>query len=220
MDDEALIAAYYACDDAAFRTLVERHQTLLGWEFTSRGLSREEAADGIQRVWMQIVNTKAPAPGSTAQRFDPALGVPLAAWLVVIARRLAIDLLRQQGRLPAQLPADTEGEGTFEETITAKDDPVDTGLATEELRRSIRACLDELPSHERDVLNLEQTRCDMNPEPDQRDWASQHGLTPGQYTSRLHRARRKMAECLGRAGFLPGTGRDENEDGPIVEKRP
>jgi RNA polymerase sigma factor (sigma-70 family) len=198
MDDEALIAAYYACDDGALGTLIARHQALLGWEFTSRGLSREDAADGAQRVWMQVVNTKTPAPGSTAQRFDPTLGVPFAAWLVVIARRQAVDALRRQGRLPVQMPAGAESEGAFEETIAAKDEPVDAGLATEELRAAIQTCLDELPRHERDVLRLEQTRVDLEPVPDQREWAAQHDLTPGQYGSRLHRARRKMAECLER----------------------
>jgi RNA polymerase sigma factor (sigma-70 family) len=124
--------------------------------------------------------------------------VPFVAWLVVIARRQAVDALRRRGRLPVQMPADAEGEGTFEGTIAAKDEPVDAGMATQELRAAIQACLDELPHHERDVLRLEQTRVDLEPVPDQREWAAQHDLTPGQYVSRLHRARRKMVECLER----------------------
>jgi RNA polymerase sigma factor (sigma-70 family) len=198
MDDEALIAAYYACDNSALQTLVERyHQALVAF-FENRGLSPDEAENRAQEVWLRVIVTKTPPQGRSPRRFDPGLGTPFGAWLFVIARHLLADAWQQQATTPAQMP-EGDGEG-FEQQIAAPEEPVGADLVAAEVSEAFQAayqeCLGSLPAHHRDVLLLELERRELDPVPEQVQWAEAHGLTPSQYTSRLHQARNRMRECM------------------------
>lgn len=194
MNDDDLITAYSSCDPRALDELATRHGPVLVAEFVRRGVLRAEADDGVQQVWMRVILTKA---GDGGQRFDPTKSVPLLAWLLTIASRLAVDWLRRQGRMPAQVPLD-EDTGVPHGAVAAEDEPVDAGLLQEELRDAIRACREGLPADQKHVLELELARADLTPKPRQAAWAEQNGLTQAEYTSRLHKARRHLAECLRR----------------------
>ena len=61
------------------------------------------------RVWARADQAFRPILwGSSANPFDPARGVPFAAWLRRIAHRLLLDALGERGRL-TQVPEDEEG---------------------------------------------------------------------------------------------------------------
>jgi hypothetical protein len=79
MDDETLIAAYDACENAALDTLCRRHQAALIGYFVNGGLSRDQAEDEAQGVWARVMNTKHRLGGQGGQPFDPARGVPFGA---------------------------------------------------------------------------------------------------------------------------------------------
>jgi DNA-directed RNA polymerase specialized sigma24 family protein len=124
----------------------------------------------------------------------------LLAWLYAIAWNLLRDYRRRSATGPTQMPA-ANGEGeAFEEQIAAPDDPPDAPLiadeASEAFEAAYQACLGGLPVQLREVFLLEMERRQVDPAPEQHQWAVDHGLTPSQYTSRLHRAREQMRECM------------------------
>jgi RNA polymerase sigma factor (sigma-70 family) len=197
MNDEQLIADYYGCNNDRMAELITRHSNnLVGW-FVNRGISQDEAEDRAQEVWVRVMNTKQHLWGSTASRFDPAQGL-FVAWLFAIAWNMLRDARRQQATAPAQLPVGDE-EG-FEQQIPGPEEPVDAMLVAAEVSEAFQAayqeCLGSLTTDLRDVLLLELERRELDPVPEQRHWATDHGFTFGQYTSRLHRAREQMRECM------------------------
>jgi RNA polymerase sigma factor (sigma-70 family) len=198
MDNEALIAAYYRCENSALETLVERHHAALIAFFENRGQTPDEAETCAQEVWVRVIETKSPPEGRSPRRFDPGQGAPFGAWLFTIAWNLLRDAQRRQANAPAQMPAGV-GEG-FEQEIAAPEEPAGADLVAEEVSEAFQAayqeCLGRLASHHRDVLLLELERRELDPAVEQRQWATDHGFTFGQYTSRLHRAREQMQECM------------------------
>jgi DNA-directed RNA polymerase specialized sigma24 family protein len=197
-DDETLIAAYYACDNGAMDTLYRRHNgTVIGF-FRNGGLPLEEATDQAEEVWIRVMNTKSHALGGTAQPFNPGLNVPVGAWLFRIALRLRQDALGHLADLPQQMPAGTESAEAFESTLPDDEEPADQNLQVEQLREAVRACMNALPHNRRLALALELAREDLEPPPNQRQWAEQHGYTVAAYTAALHQARQQMRVCLER----------------------
>jgi DNA-directed RNA polymerase specialized sigma24 family protein len=114
MEDEALIAAYYACDNSALQTLVERHQAALVAYFQNRGLTPDEAENCAQEVWVRVIVTKTPPEGRSPRRFDPGQGTPFGVWLFAIARNVLHDFRLHRARnrmrecLQERLPGDWE----------------------------------------------------------------------------------------------------------------
>jgi RNA polymerase sigma factor (sigma-70 family) len=196
MNDELLIADYYACNNESMAELIQRHNDGLVRWFMSRGLTLAEAEDCAQEVWLRVMNTKHHLWGSTAGRFDPSLGVPFAAWLYQNAHWRLSDALAQHGAT-TQVPVNDEGE-VDEDVFTDPGLPVDEDMIADEAREAVRACMDELPPRQRIVLALELVRTEQANPPQQRDWAAQHGMTPGAYIQLLTRARQAMRECLER----------------------
>jgi RNA polymerase sigma factor (sigma-70 family) len=199
MDDAQLIAAYYACDNSALETLVERHHGALVAFFGNRGQPPDEAETWAQEVWVRVMVTKTPPAGRSPRRFDPGQGTPFGAWLFAIARNLLRDCWQRQARAPAQMPLGDDGEG-IEQEIPAPEEPAGVDLVAAEVSEAFQAayqgCLDKLPPHQREVLLLELERLELDPPPEQAQWAEEHGFTPGQYTSRLHKVRERMRECM------------------------
>jgi RNA polymerase sigma factor (sigma-70 family) len=197
MNDEQLVADYYGCNNDSMAELITRHSNnLVGW-FVNRGIFQDEAEDRTQDVWVRLMNTKQHLWGSTASPFNPVQG-EFRGWLWAIAWNLLRDARRQQAGAPGQLPA-SEDEG-FEQEIPAPQEPVGADLVAGEVSEAFQAayqeCLDGLPAHYRDVLLLELERLELDPVPEQAQWAANHEFTFGQYTSRLHRTREQMRECM------------------------
>ncbi len=194
MNEEALIADYYVCNNQAVAELIQHHNPILvGW-LINRGLSREEAEDCAQDIWVRVMNTKQHLWGSTASRFDPTRGVPFLGWLYRIAHHMFMDALAQHGML-ARLSVTDEG-AVDDRVFTDPGLPVDEEAIAEDVREAVRDCLNELPHDQRVVLALELARTEHADPPQQRDWADQHGFPPDVYTQRLFQARQRMRECL------------------------
>lgn len=77
---------------AAFATLVERHLNLVYSAARRQVRSPQLAEDVAQAVFVDLA--------AHAHRFDP--GMPLVAWLHVVTRRTAIDLVRREARRQAR----------------------------------------------------------------------------------------------------------------------
>ena len=102
-------------------------------------------------------------------------GVPFAAWLYGIARHVAIDALRRQGR---DEPRDELPDRAAEELMTAE-------------MLTLRGAIDELPTEQRQVIELKYLVGMTNEEV-----AAAMATTPGAINARRWRALKALAEIL------------------------
>jgi RNA polymerase sigma-70 factor (ECF subfamily) len=116
MDDDELIAALAAGDDAALRELFTRHASWLGARLRA-ALPPPDVEDVLQETFLAVWK------GASAYR---ARGTP-RAWLWVIARNQAALLLRKRGPATAQL----------EETAPTGLDPAEVALARADIAAAL-----------------------------------------------------------------------------------
>jgi RNA polymerase sigma-70 factor, ECF subfamily len=138
--DHELIADYYACNDETLTELHHRYSARLEGFLRVSGLSQSEAEDLTQEVWIRIMNTKYPSPGSRARAYDPQAGASFRTWLFTITKRLLLDAMRRQGRT---ITFSTLERGTQEEEILAR-----------QQQRDVHECMNRLPPRERIAVAL------------------------------------------------------------------
>jgi len=174
-EEEALLLAVGRGDrDRALPELYRRFERrlfglgirLLG----DAGLAEELVQETFLRVWR------------TADRFDPARGTA-TAFVLTIARRLAIDLWRRPSSRP--LPTGPDEPAPVDETI----DRVILQLA-------VREALDSLPAAQREVLELSY-RSDLT----QTEVASRLGIPLGTVKSRAYHALRAFRGAIKQRGI-------------------
>lgn len=117
-DADALLAAVARRDRAAFRALYSGTSGKLFAVALRILRDRGRAEDALQETYVEVWRQ--------AGNFDPARG-SAGAWLAVIARNRAIDLLRREGRAPAArddvdvdslAPLGNPGRGSSAELMT------------------------------------------------------------------------------------------------------
>jgi RNA polymerase sigma factor (sigma-70 family) len=200
MSDEDLMAAYYACDDAAFGEIWRRYRARLEQFFRNGGLTQEDARDRAQDVFVQVMKTK----DSQAKPYDPRAGVKFKTWLFTIATNLLIDTLRRQGRTVVFSALEGEGEAgevePFEETLPSKElSPEEQALARQR-RQDVHDCMNGLPPRERVAIALWlETDGDMK----LGDLASALGVSVPTAYRVLNRAFDLMRQCLERKEEIP-----------------
>jgi RNA polymerase sigma-70 factor, ECF subfamily len=167
MDDDELIAALAAGDDAALRELFTRHAPWLAARLRTV-LPPPDVEDVLQETFLAV--------WKGARAYRPR-GTP-RAWLWVIARNQAALLLRKRGPV-TELLAETPQTGL---------DPADAAMA----RIDIAAALAGLASLEADVLY----RIYVEDRP-VAEVAALLGVPAGTVKSRAHRARRLLRVALG-----------------------
>ena len=129
------MAAYVAGDQAAFRELFLRYSgvllSLLGRHVAVRG----EAADLVQQTFLQLHRAR--------HDFDPTRR--LRPWLVTIAMNLRREQMRRLARRPDLLP----------QAEAFPDIPAEERSATRvEVGQLVRRALEELPSEQREAIEL------------------------------------------------------------------
>ncbi len=138
--DAALVARVAGGDADAFAALYDRHSRAVHTYALARTGRVAEAEEVCQDAFLALWRH--------AERFDPRRG-GVRAWLVGIARHLAIDRLRAQTRRG-------RAEGAAREVAArepADDSVARIGMARAEAAR-VRRALDGLPSEQRDALLL------------------------------------------------------------------
>lgn len=170
--DALTLARAQRGDRGAFRRLVEVHQrpvqALLSRMLVGRGAEVEDLA---QETFLRVHQA---LPG-----FDPAGPAKLSTWILTIATRLAIDLLRRPRRAPPEpafAPADPEAE-----------------VAGRALEQRLLRAMAELPDDARAVLILRAYH-DL----DYPEIAEALNLELGTVKSRLSRARAALERVLER----------------------
>jgi RNA polymerase sigma factor (sigma-70 family) len=200
MNDEELIAAYYACNNDALGVLHERYFPALCAYFRTRGCQDCDAEDLAEEVFLRIARTRTTGRGP----YVPGPGRSFRAWLFRIARNLLLDRLPTLQGQWAHTLTDPEG---LDEQVGVEDDP--EPLPTEEVPgleqfvAAYRACRDSLSLDSRAVLLLVSIRRRLGFD---FGWvANTLGVPYRTAAGRLHRARRQLDSCLQARGyrFLP-----------------
>jgi RNA polymerase sigma factor (sigma-70 family) len=156
--DHESIADYYACHDERLSELHHQYSARLEGFLRVSGLSQSEAEDLAQEVWVRVMNTKYPSPGSRARAYDPQAGASFRTWLFTITKRLLMDAMRRQGRT---ITFSTLEGGSQEE----EGEPIEATLPVEELspeeeilarqqQRNVHECMNRLPPRERIAVAL------------------------------------------------------------------
>jgi len=167
MNDDELIAALAAGDDAALRELFTRNAPWLAARLRA-ALPPPDVEDVLQETFLAV--------WKGARAYRPR-GTP-RAWLWVIARNQAALLLRKRGPATAQL----------EETPRTGLDPAEAAIA----RVDIAAALAGIAGLEADVLY--HVYVEDRPVA---EVAALLGVPEGTVKSRAHRARRLLRVALG-----------------------
>ena len=172
--ESTLIQRTLAGDEEAFTCLVEAYQTPV-YNLAYRMLgSAVEAEDAAQETFLRLY--------TRLDTYDPEKS--FSSWILSIASHHCIDRLRRR-RHPQVSLDDVAGGRWLPSRETA---PEEQALKEEE-RGEIMAHLDELPAHYRVVLILRYWH-----EKSYDEIADILGTTQSTVKSRLHRARKAMAE--------------------------
>ncbi len=132
--DEELMFSYVKGDEAAFRELFQRYAPIL-LRLLQRTVGRTaDAQDLTQQTFLQLHRA----------RHDFRRDMRLRPWVMTIALNLARDVLRRRGRRP-ELEID-------EEVLAAPAGTASAANADERAR--VRRALEELPTEQREVIEL------------------------------------------------------------------
>ncbi len=143
------IARAKAGDQEAVRYLYMRYADNVYGYVRSIVKDHHEAEDVTQHVFAKLM---------TALPKYEAREVPFAAWILRVARNVAVDHMRQRRAVPC-------------EEVRELDDRRDDGTDAQQTSLSLREALEELPEDQREVLVLRHVV----------------GLSPGEIAGRLHK---------------------------------
>jgi RNA polymerase sigma-70 factor (ECF subfamily) len=143
---------------------------------------RHRAEDAVQQALLQAWRA--------SSTFDPDR--PLGPWLYTITRRVCLDILRTDRRVPAPRSIDHDAPGSSDTSAT-----VERSWLAWEVRRAV----DGLPADERTIVRLTHLE-GMS----QAAIAQRLDLPLGTVKSRAFRAHRRLAHVLGHTADGRGIG--------------
>jgi RNA polymerase sigma-70 factor, ECF subfamily len=143
MIDPALLARVVKGDQQAFSQLYDHSSTLL-FTLAVRILeSREEAAELLQDVYLEVWRK--------VSRYDVGRGTP-AAWLITLTKSRAIDRLRARASRGYRTTHSLEA-GTAAQVADPSPTPLET-QADQELRLAVGAAMAGLPQAQQQAIEL------------------------------------------------------------------
>ena len=181
-EEAALIARVVAGEARGFGLLVDRYQRRLWWMCLRMLGDADEADEVVQeafvRAWERL------------EEFDPDRR--FYPWVFTIARNRCLNAIRRRRTWGfASLSGD-------DPPALAASEATETRVEDRELGRALEECLGTLPDEQREVFDLRHGEDFTYAE-----IAAALEITHGTVMSRLHRARRKMRECLEAKGMSP-----------------
>lgn len=143
--DRELVVQIASGEQDALQTLYDRFAVTLyavAYRILGEGADADEVVlDVFTQVWQQ------------ASQFDPERG-SVAAWLTMIARSRAIDLVRAKRRRDrVKEAAALENPGASPAMGTVRGEP-DVGAEQSERRRYVKKALEDLPAEQRVAIEL------------------------------------------------------------------
>jgi RNA polymerase sigma-70 factor (ECF subfamily) len=191
--DEDLMELYYSMP-AALGVLYSRYFPRLV-KYAARSGAGDDAADVAEEVFVKLQMTAR----NHQSRFARSEGT-FRAWLYRIAYHEVVTYWRERGSviIPAPMRAAKNGEPVdfFEQVASDDPDPLQE-LEQDQVKNSVRHCIDSLPNVYRQILCLRYLD-DLDFE----DIVIALDISLGAAQVRVHRAKRMVAECLRRALHL------------------
>lgn len=185
--DAQLVARTLEGDDAAYATLVRRHQHRLYRHARGMGLDHDTSLDLVQDAFVRAFE----------RLVDCRDGASYRAWLFRICRNLCLDELRNVRRLGVPLS-----------TLDRPDDFEDPRAGGDDLTLTLRAALERLPNALREAFLLKHDAGYTYDEV-----AAITEASPSAVKMRVHRAREALRTFLSRQGVSrapePIAGSDE-----------
>ncbi|MEU2614276.1 sigma-70 family RNA polymerase sigma factor [Micromonospora sp. NPDC007271] len=204
----SLVTAAAGGDESAWAELVRRYTPLVYSVIRSYDLSRADAADVNQTVWLRLVE-------HLGRVRDPQA---LAAWLSTTTRRECQRLSRLGRRTQPFDPYD-DALGAYHDLARAADAAApDEELLRAERRQALREGFAQLPPRCQELLSL----LTADPPASYREIAERLGVPIGSIGPTQARCLRRLRECPALAPFLraPATGPTGGErDGTVAAGR-
>ena len=142
-DDHVLVGRYLAGEEAAFETLVRRHQNRVLGYIKMMVKDGQLAEDIFQDVFIKAVTTMKRGSYNEEGKFLP--------WILRIAHNQVIDTFRRNKRFPT-----VDGGDDFDIFNVIKDDEknVDQQLIEEQIHSDVKKLIDFLPEEQQSVLRM------------------------------------------------------------------
>jgi RNA polymerase sigma-70 factor, ECF subfamily len=146
MPDEALMLAFARGEEAAFATLLSRHEQPV-LRFVSRFVRDPSQAEELtQEVFLRVCKV--------AERYTAE--ARFTTWLYTIARNLCIDASRRQKHRPVIAHPSTQDEDDDRSWLDTFSDPSAALASSQTMRHEFRVhlqrALDQLPDEQREVF--------------------------------------------------------------------
>lgn len=144
LTDDQLVGLYLEGNNAAFDTLLLRHQAKV-YSYIIRIVKNEEIANDIfQDTFIKIIMTLKQGRYTETGRFG--------AWLTRIAHNLIIDYYRQE-KSEGSVSTDDENLQLLNRRDLC-DDNIEDLMVNDQIRADIRRIVDALPAPQRDVVMM------------------------------------------------------------------
>jgi RNA polymerase sigma-70 factor, ECF subfamily len=149
--DEELVQAYLdRHDQAAFRTLVERHKDRIYGYLLGMVHRRDLADDLFQETFYRVISALQKQRGSYEQQGR------WLAWVMRIARNATLDHLRKRKKWQDMGDHNADYDTTYWERLPGDEPAADHLLERAETRDMLEGFIGELPPEQREVLLLRQ----------------------------------------------------------------
>ena len=147
--DEVLVARYVEhADQAAFRTLVDRHQERVFSYLRGMVKDREVANDLFQETFLRVISALNKERGSYTRQ-GKFLG-----WVLRIARNAALDHLRSRKKWRDPGASDPDDDSAWWERLPDEGSTAHEQVEESEQADVLKACIDRLPPEQREVVLL------------------------------------------------------------------
>ncbi len=142
LTDDKLVAAYIDGDNAAFDTLLRRHQSKVFAYIYSIVKNRDVANDLFQETFVKAITTLRQGRYAEAGKFS--------AWITRIAHNLIIDYYRQE-KAENLVSSDREEVDIFNRRHLSERNIEDI-LVLDQIHDDVRRIIEALPENQREVL--------------------------------------------------------------------
>ena len=144
LTDEQLVRAYVDGNNAAFDTLLRRHQSKL-FSYILRIVKNRDIADDIfQETFVKIIMTLKQGRYAESGKFG--------AWLTRIAHNLIIDHFRQE-KSENRISTDDEEVNLLNRRDLC-DENIEDLMVNDQIRTDVRRIIEALPEAQREVLMM------------------------------------------------------------------
>lgn len=143
LTDNELIARYVSGDEAALKTLIQRHEKKVFSYILLSVKNRELAEDIFQDTFIKVINTLRSGNYKEEGKF--------VQWVMRIANNLKIDYFRKMQRMPV---VETNGEFDIFDLINGTDPSIEQKMITEQIYAEITELVKLLPDEQREVLEM------------------------------------------------------------------